>query len=145
MLNCCCSIIPNEFQMLSENTAFIKLALLKSGYSNLREKNGINYRNTLSLDAVLYIIACYYVDSDPFKTFLNSVASAEMITFMRSFTVNRANDKTYKNRNDILKKVFNEKSLDNLRIVDCRSSIAFIIENVIASMITKCFGQTIAM
>lgn len=66
---------------------FIKLALLKNGYSNLREKNGIHYRNTVSLDVLLYIIACYYVDSEVFKLFFDSVASNEMKMFIQSYTV----------------------------------------------------------
>lgn len=46
---------------------------------------------------------------------------------------------TYKYRNDILKMAFNEKTVDGLRIVECHSSIAFIIENIIAPMMPSVF------
>lgn len=64
---------------------------------------------------------------------------------MNTFTSKGANDFAYKRRSDILFAVFNEKMVDNLRIVDCHSSISFVIENVIAAMMpsvkieaTKC-------
>lgn len=123
-----------EFQILLQKKPFIKLALLKNGYTNRREKNGIHYRNTVSLDVVLYIIACYCVDSEPFKQYWDSVGTFDMKEFMDAFTSKGANDRAYKCRSKILFPTFHEKKVDNLRLVDCDSSISFIIENVIAPL-----------
>lgn len=80
--------------MITENTSFVKPAILKNVYSNLRQKKGIHYLNTISLDVVLYIFACFYAYSVEFINLFESDASEELITFMQSFTKNGATDAT---------------------------------------------------
>lgn len=123
--------------MLTENTSFVKLVPLKNGYSNLRQKNGIHYLNTVSLDVVLYIIACFYADSTVCRIFFESAASEELIKFMQSFTKNGATENTYKCRNDILRQIFDEKKEDGLRIINCDGNVSYIIHNFFSSVLAS--------
>lgn len=117
-----------SFQV-SENIQYLKIAPLENGNMQ-RTRNSIYVTSTSSTDVLFHVLFCAMADNPELKEKALQNADKELSNFIQIYFSKGLTQQTYNARNQVLMKAFEIKHINNMKTLDCNSTVLYAANNI---------------